>query len=64
MFIDLLKGLFLIAVGIGLFFCIIFVDLLLFGSGVDPDDNGLLRTKKQKEKYRQLKLKKMEKYGS
>lgn len=58
MFIDLLKYLFLVGIGIILFFCIVFLDLFLFGSNVDPDDNGLLRTKKQKEKYRQLKLKK------
>ena len=32
-----------------LIFSSIFIELLLFGSSVDPDDNGLFLTKNQKE---------------
>ena len=42
-----------------LIFSSIFIELLLFGSSVDPDDNGLLRTKNQKERFRMKKLKKL-----
>ena len=42
-----------------LIFSSIFIELLLFGSSVDPDDNGLLRTKNQKERFRSKKLKKL-----
>ena len=41
-----------------LLFIVVFLDLLLFGSSVDPDDNGLLRTPSQKEKFKLLKLSK------
>ncbi len=41
-----------------LLFIVVFLDLLLFGSSVDPDDNGLLRTPSQKEKFKLLKLNK------
>ena len=40
-----------------LIFSSIFIELLLFGSSVDPDDNGLLCTKNQKECFRSKKLK-------
>lgn len=46
-----------------LFFLLVLLELLLFGSSVDPDDNGLVRTPAQKEKYKQKKLEKMEKYS-
>ena len=42
-----------------LIFSSIFIELLLFGSSIDPDDNGLLRTKNQKERFRMKKLKKL-----
>ena len=42
-----------------LIFSSIFIELLLFGYSVDPDDNGLLRTKNQKERFRMKKLKKL-----
>ena len=42
-----------------LIFSSIFIELLLFGYSVDPDDNGLLRTKNQKERFRSKKLKKL-----
>ena len=42
-----------------LIFSSIFIELLLFGSSVDPDANGLLRTKNQKERFRMKKLKKL-----
>lgn len=44
-----------------LFFLFVFLELLLFGSSVDPDDNGIVRTPLQKERYKLKKLKKMEK---
>ena len=40
-----------------LIFSSIFIELLLFGSSIDPDDNGLLCTKNQKECLRSKKLK-------
>lgn len=52
----LLKYSLLIVLIIGSILTLVFFDLLLFGSTVDPDDNGMLRTKAQKEKYRQKKL--------
>lgn len=39
-----------------LVFGFVFIELLLFGSSIDPDDNGLLRTKNQKERFRMKKL--------
>lgn len=42
-----------------LIFSSVFIELLLFGSSIDPDDNGLLRTKNQKERFRMKKLKKI-----
>lgn len=42
-----------------LLFGSVFIELLLFGSSIDPDDNGLLRTKNQKERFRMKKLKKL-----
>ena len=41
-----------------LLFIVVFLDLLLFGSSVDHDDNELLRTPSQKEKFKLLKLSK------
>ena len=58
----LLKYFLLVIVMIGTILTLVFVDLLLFGSTVDPDDNGMLRTKSQKEKYRQKKLAKRSDY--
>lgn len=44
-----------------LFFFLVFLELLLFGSEVDPDDNGMIRTPLGRERYRQRKLKQREK---
>ena len=52
------KAFLLIFIGLGLIFILVIVELILFGSTVDPDDNGILRTKVQKEIYRQKKLNK------
>lgn len=41
------------------FILLVILEGVLFGSSVDPDDNGILRSKAQQEKYRQKKLKKM-----
>lgn len=35
---------------------LVILEGVLFGSSVDPDDNGILRTKAQQEKFRQEKL--------
>lgn len=40
-----------------LIFCAI-IQGILFGSTVDPDDNGILRSKQDREIYRQKKLRK------
>lgn len=44
---------------------LVFIGLIVYsilvGSSVDPDDNGLLRTKKQKAEYRDKKLGRFEK---
>ena len=44
---------------------LVFIGLIVYsiivGSKVDPDDNGLLRTKEQKSKYRDEKLGRFEK---
>lgn len=59
--LNLLSLLIVLGCGIVLFFFLVIVSLVLFGSSVDPDDNGILRTSKQKEKYRQYKLNKFQK---
>lgn len=38
-----------------------FLELFLFGSKVDPDDNGFIRTPYQRSKYKRRKLKQREK---
>lgn len=42
----------------GILFLLVFVELILLGSEVDPDDNGMLRTPRQRQRYRDIKLKK------
>ena len=49
-----------VMVGIPIFFLIVVAWCVITGSNVDPDDNGLLKTKKQKEAWRQQKLKNLE----
>lgn len=49
-----------VILAIPVFFCFLILLLVLFGSSVDPDDNGLLRSKEAKAKYRAKKLKKLE----
>lgn len=41
---------------IPVFFSIVILFCIITGSSVDPDDNGLLKTKKQKEEWRKEKL--------
>lgn len=38
-----------------------FLELFLFGSKVDPDNNGFIRTPYQRSKYKRRKLKQREK---
>ena len=47
-------------VGIPLFFLLVILSCIVTGSSVDPDDNGLLKSKGQKEAWRQEKLKKFD----
>ena len=56
--LSLLQIIFIFSIPVVTILVLVFIELLLFGSTVDPDDNGILRTKVQKEKYRQKKLKK------
>ena len=49
-----------VIVGIPLFFFLVILSCIITGSSVDPDDNGLLKSKEQKEAWRQEKLKKLE----
>ena len=49
-----------VIVGIPVFFLLIILSCIVTGSSVDPDDNGLLKSKEQKEAWRQEKLKKLE----
>lgn len=45
-----------VIVGIPVFFFIVLLSCIVTGSSVDPDDNGLLKTKKQKDEWRKEKL--------
>ena len=49
-----------VIVGIPLFFFLVILSCIITGSSVDPDDNGLLKSKEQKEAWRQEKLKKFD----
>ena len=44
-----------------LFLALILLELFLFGSKVDPDDNGFIRTPYQRSKYKRRKLKQRDK---
>jgi len=50
--------LFAIALGLALLIIILILISIVTGSKVDPNDNGLLKTKAQKEAWRQEKLNK------
>lgn len=60
--LHILQLVLIFSVLVGIILTSVFIELLLFGSTVDPDDNGMLRTKAQKEKYRQKKLAKRSDY--
>ena len=49
-----------VIVGIPLFLLLVILSCIVTGSSVDPDDNGLLKSKEQKEAWRQEKLKKLD----
>ena len=49
-----------VIVGIPAFFLLIILSCVVTGSSADPDDNGLLKSKEQKEAWRQEKLKKFD----
>ena len=48
-----------LAIIFALFF-FVFLELILFGSSVDPDDNGLLRSKESKERFKKRKQERMQ----
>ena len=48
----------LIVLGLPVVVMLIIAWCIISGSNVDPDDNGLLKSKEAKEKWRQKKLKK------
>ena len=48
-----------LAIVFALFF-FVFLELILFGSSVDPDDNGLLRSKESKERFKKRKQERMQ----
>lgn len=48
----------LIALCLCLFIFVLILSCVIAGSSVDPDDNGLLKTKTQKEAWRKEKLEK------
>ena len=58
--LDFLIACLIVMAGIPLFFFVVIVSCIITGSNVDPDDNGLLKSKKQKEEWRQQKLKNLE----
>ena len=58
--LDFLIACLIVVVGIPLFFFVVLVSCIITGSNVDPDDNGLLKSKKQKEEWREQKLKNLE----
>lgn len=59
-FAQVVACLFLIAIGLGIFMFILVLICIITGSSVDPDDNGLLKTKAQKEEWRKEKQAKLE----
>ena len=50
----------LVVVCVLAFFILVILSCVVTGSSVDPDDNGLLKSKEQKEAWRQEKLKKLD----
>ena len=50
----------LVVVCVPVFFILVILSCIVTGSSVDPDDNGLLKSKEQKEACRQEKLKKFD----
>lgn len=54
--LEFLLTILVVIVGIPTFFFIVILSCIITGSSVDPDDNGLLKSRKQKEKWRKEKL--------
>ena len=52
-------GAFIVIVAVGFFLVLLFVLAMsvVFGSSIDPDDNGLLKSAEAREAWRQEKLK-------
>ena len=59
--LEFLLAILAVIVGIPTFFFIVILSCIITGSSVDPDDNGLLKTREQKEKWRKEKLAKLNK---
>ena len=58
--IEFLFTCLVVIISIPLFFISLIIICVVTGSSADPDDNGLLKSKKQKEAWRQEKLKKLD----
>lgn len=56
--LEIIILVFLIVLGLPIIVMLIIAWGIITGSNVDPDDNGLLKSKEAKEKWRQEKLKK------
>ena len=54
--LEFLLTILAVIIGIPVFFIMVILSCIITGSGVDPDDNGLLKTREQKEKWRKEKL--------
>ena len=56
--LEFILSVLLIVLGLPVVVMLIIAWCIISGSNVDPDDNGLLKSKEAKEKWRQKKLKK------
>ena len=57
--IDFILTCLTVIIGVPAFFITLIFLCIATGSNVDPDDNGLFKSKKKKEVWRQGKLKRM-----
>ena len=55
-FAQVFGCLLIIAFSLAIFIIILILSSIITGSSADPDDNGLLKTREQKEKWRKEKL--------
>ena len=58
--LDFILTCLIVVIGVPAFFITLILLCIATGSSVDPGDNGLLKSKEQKEVWRQEKLKKLD----